>query len=118
VSDTKTELDLTLEPPGPPAEQRGARRHQIKQRCVVALADSGAGGYTCLTFNISTDGIGLFLPLPLRAGAEVHIEPLALPGAPALRARVVHRQRLEFAWICGCEFLTPLTDAQLAAWLG
>lgn len=99
-------------------ERRGEKRHPIQQRCIVSLAGAGGpDGWHCIAYNISANGIGILLPLRVRSGAILRIEPWGLRGAPVVEARVVHSKILEFVWMCGCEFLTPLREEQLQAWL-
>ncbi len=101
------------------AERRGAPRHPIKQRCIISLAGSEGpvSGWHCIAYNISATGIGVLLPLPVRPGIVLQIEPWGLPGAPTLLARVVHTKPFEFVWMCGCELSTPLHTKELQAWL-
>lgn len=99
-------------------EQRGARRHIIKQRCLVSLpSGKGPEGWPAIAYNISTSGIGILLGVPLQPGIEVIVEPWNLPGARTLRVCVMHCKPLEFAWMAGCEFADPLGDAELKAGL-
>jgi hypothetical protein len=99
-------------------EARSAQRYRVLQRCHVHPPGvTGDDGWRCIVFSMSTTGIGVTLPLPVERGAEVDIEPWNLPGAPPLRARVVHTSRLEFVWLAGCELSRRLTDDELAAWL-
>ena len=101
-------------------ERRKALRYPIKQRCLVRPAGSGAGrpdDWKGIVFDISTHGIGLTLPFPLQAGAELIVEPWNLSGAVPLHVRVVRTVPVEFTWFLGCALLRPLDDAQLRLWL-
>jgi len=101
-----------------PHERRSAPRHSLIQRCFAKPASSPeAEGWRCIVYNISATGVGVTLPLPLKNGAVIHIEPWNLPGARSVQARVVRSSPLEYVWLCGCEFLTRLTDEELRAWL-
>jgi len=107
--------------PGPAVqavEFRRCPRYRVLQRCFirppdVAVADAWRG----IVFSLSATGAGVTLPLAVERGAEVEIEPWNLPGAPPLKARVIHISRLEFVWLVGCELTRRLTDDELAAWL-
>jgi hypothetical protein len=104
----------------PVTERRQAPRHLIKQRCVISLSgtDGPVRGWSCIAYNISAGGIGVLLPLAVRPGTLLQIEPWGLPHAPTLLARVVHTKPLEFVAMCGCEFSTRLETQDLQAWLG
>jgi hypothetical protein len=102
----------------PHSDRRGAPRHPILQRCLVL--DAGAVGddaWRCIAYDLSLTGIGITLPAPVREGALLTIEPFQLAGAGPLRARVVHCRLVEWAWFCGCQFDTPLTEEMLQTWL-
>jgi c-di-GMP-binding flagellar brake protein YcgR len=99
-------------------ERRSAPRHSLIQRCFAKPASSPeAEGWRCIVYNISAGGVGITLPLPLKNGAVIHIEPWNLPRAKPVQARVVRSSPLEYVWLCGCEFLTRLTDEELRAWV-
>jgi PilZ domain len=102
----------------PTVERRSVPRHHLIQRCIARPdIDTATDGWRCIAYNISATGIGVALPLPLKRGAVLWIEPWNLPGGRAMQTRVVHTRPLEFVWLCGCEFLEPLPDAELQAWL-
>ena len=109
--------------PGPGAgspaqERRRAPRHRTLQRCLVwATPTRGVGAWNCLVYDISTIGVGLTLPLPVPTGHTLRIQPFGVPGAPALEARVVRLEPVEFVWFCGCELLRPISEDELRAWL-
>ncbi|HTK73907.1 MAG TPA: PilZ domain-containing protein [Gemmataceae bacterium] len=99
-------------------ERRSAPRHSLIQRCFAKPASSAeAEGWRCIVYNISAAGVGITLPLPLKNGAVIYIEPWNLPGAKPVHARIVRSSPLEYVWLCGCEFLSRLTDDELRAWL-
>jgi hypothetical protein len=99
-------------------EFRGATRYRVLQRCFVRPPGvSTHEGWRCIAFNLSLTGIGVTLPLPVERDTLLDIEPWNLPGAPELKARVVHISRLDFVWLAGCELSRRLTDEELAAWL-
>jgi hypothetical protein len=71
-----------------------------------------------MAYDVSAGGVGLALPFPAPKGAVLVIEPLAVCGAPRIfRARVARRVQREYVWFHGCEFLEPLSEEQLRAWL-
>ena len=120
MSTLKTPPEKAAEQGLPPSgiEQRGARRYLIQQRCIVSLpGGKGPEGWRSIAYNISTTGIGVLLGVPLQPDTQLEIEPWNLPGTRTVRARVVHCKPLEFAWMAGCEFAEPLTEAELKAWL-
>ena len=101
-----------------PHERRSAPRHSLIQRCFAKPASSPeAEGWRCIVYNVSVAGVGITLPLPLKNGAVIWIEPWNLPGAKPVRVRVVRASPLEFVWLCGCEFVSRLSDAELRPWL-
>ena len=99
-------------------ELRTAPRHRVIQRCFVRpeLAAEGEP-WRCIAYDISATGIGIVLPFHLRLGTGLQIEPSGLPGARALRARLVHSRPVDFVWFCGCEFFSRLSDTELKTWL-
>src|SRR5688572_7252279 len=99
-------------------ERRTEPRHRIQQRCLVPSSSITGEAWHCIAYNVSTNGIGVLLPLRPEPGTILEIEPWQLPGAPILKARVVHSRLLEFVWMTGCVLCTPLTDAELQAWRG
>ena len=66
--------------------------------------------------DISTKGIGFLAGHPFELDALVVIEPTmpSVDFGTGLQARVIRCEgRLGEGWNIGCEFCTPLTDAQL-----
>jgi hypothetical protein len=99
-------------------EFRGATRYRVLQRCIIRPPGvAAADGWRGIVFSMSKSGAGITLPTPISRGTELEIEPWNLPGAPVLKARLVHLTRLESVWLAGCEFSCQLTDDELAAWL-
>jgi hypothetical protein len=99
-------------------ESRAAARYRVLQRCFVRPPGVEApGGWRGIVFSVSATGIGVSLASPILPGTEVTIEPWRLPGAPILRARVVRVHRIDVAWLTGCQLVSRLGDADLAAWL-
>lgn len=99
-------------------EFRSAPRYRILQRCFVRPTNvAAAEAWRGIVFSLSATGAGVTVPLAVERGAEVDIEAWKLPGAPPLKARVVHVSRLEFVWLAGCELTRRLADDELAAWL-
>ena len=116
---TSIELSPTSAPAASsPRERRVATRHPTLQRCCVwPPGATGPNGLPCIAYNISTTGIGITMPLPLPKGHLLRIEPFALPGARPVKARIVHAKPVEFLWFCGCEFVEPISEEELRAWL-
>ena len=99
-------------------EFRGAPRYRVLQRCIVRPPGVAEGdGWRGIVFSMSCGGAGVTLPMSIARGTEIQIEPWNLPGAPTLKARVVHVTRLESVWLAGCELVKRLNDDDLAAWL-
>jgi len=99
-------------------EYRRSPRYRILQRCQVRIAGaSPAEACRCIAFSISQTGVGVTLPVALEKGVELTIEAWNLPKAQPLQARIVHTNRLEFVWLCGCEFVKPIAKEELAEWL-
>jgi hypothetical protein len=102
----------------PQVERRASPRYTIIRRCFVWPPGArGIEGWRSIAYNISATGIGLVLPFPLPTGTVVHIEAWGLPGAGRLPARIVRSALTKFTWFCGCEFLSPLSDDDLQAWV-
>jgi hypothetical protein len=101
----------------PTAERRKAPRRQVLQRCFVRLPGTAGDGWRCIAYDISAAGIGLAVPLPLKEGTTLEVEPWGLRGARPLRARVVHSRPLGFLWLCGCELTERLAGEDLQAWV-
>ncbi len=102
----------------PAVEFRQFPRHRVLQRCIARPEGvRGGEGWRGIVYDVSTGGVGIALPLPLRPGAVLEIEPWNLPGAKPLRARVVHAHRLEYIWLCGCQLQTRLRGEELQTWL-
>jgi len=104
------------------SERRAVPRHAILQRCLVRSGDQGPtprgpDGWRCIAYDISANGIGLTLPLPVQPGTLLEIEGWGLPANRQLRARVVRAAPVEFLWFCGCEFVDPPAESELTAWL-
>lgn len=100
------------------AQRRRDVRHLTLQRCLVWPGQPGEpDGWRCIAYNISTQGIGLTLPLPLPVGSPLTVRPWDLPGAEEVQARVIHARPVQWLWFCGCELVRPLTEAELSAWL-
>src|SRR5205814_9515291 len=59
--------------------------------------------FRSIAYNISAGGIGITLPCPLRDDSLLDVEAWNLPGAPRLRARVVHARFFDFLWFCRSE---------------
>jgi hypothetical protein len=77
----------------------------------------GTGTWHGIAYNLSTTGIGLVLPWPVRPGVTLVIEPWGLANARTLLARVVRSTPIAFTWFLGCELANPLADEELRAWL-
>ncbi len=100
----------------PPPERRQAERHDPPRvfRCKVT-ARGGALGPSAAILDLSAQGVGLLIARPLEAGAAVHLR-FTRAGTPplAVPARVAYCTGGDDGrWLLGCEFIRPLTDAQL-----
>ena len=103
-------------------ERRGMPRFPILQRCFVwpgtRSSDPAAPpGWRCIAYNISATGVAVALPLPIQPGRVLEIEPWQLPGVGLLRATVVRISPVQYVWFCGCEWIEPLNNASLQAWI-
>jgi hypothetical protein len=113
----ETPQTLTLDEIAAAMECRSSPRYRILQRCVVRpVSAPGPEGWHCIAYNVSTEGLGLTLPLRLPPGTLLEVRPYGLPPAPVVLARVVHSALVEFAWFTGCRLNEPLSDQQLQAW--
>jgi hypothetical protein len=112
----------TLDPAGIPAqstiERRSAPRYRCCAECTVRPENAtGIGLWHGIVYNISTTGIGMALPCPVNPGTVLVIEPWRWGQDRRLRARVVRSVPVSFLFFHGCEFLEPLTEAELGALL-
>jgi hypothetical protein len=99
-------------------EWRASPRQRILQRCFARpVGKKSTEGWRCIAYSISTLGIGLAMPLALPVGTLFEIEPWDLPGTRPQQVRVVRTCPCEFLWFCGAEFLSPLGDKELHAWV-
>ncbi|HEX4589846.1 MAG TPA: hypothetical protein VH120_07960, partial [Gemmataceae bacterium] len=90
----------------------------VLQRCFVRPPGVRApDGWRGIVFSLSATGIGVTLPLAVERGTNMEIEAWNLPGAPILRARVVHIAKLQFVWLTGGELSRRLDPDELSAWL-
>ena len=116
-------LNTTPSADAVPAEQSATERRQgARFRCcrkcnVWPQGGTGAGAWPGIVYNISTTGIGVVLPCPLVAGTVLTIESFGGRKDQRVRARVSRSVLQSFAFFHGCEFLEPLTDDQVQAWL-
>lgn len=102
----------------PAVERRISLRYPLIRRCFVWPPSArGFEGWRSIAYNISSAGIAVVLPVPLSIGTVVKIEGWRLTGTAPVLARIVRSTLTEFTWFCGCEFLSPLSDADLQAWL-
>jgi hypothetical protein len=108
---------LSLDEIAAATECRTSPRYRILQRCLIRPASApGPEGWHCIAHNVSREGIGITLPLRLPAGTLLEVRPWGLPGAPVLRAEVVHSSLVEFVWFTGCRLAEPLSDRDLDTW--
>lgn len=99
-------------------ERRGARRYRLLQKCLVRPENLATSeGMHGIVYNLSVTGVGLTLPLPVRAGTVLQVEPWGLEKARPLQARVVRTALVDFTWFHGCELIEPLSEVELRAWL-
>lgn len=65
--------------------------------------------------DVSTGGIGLKLCYPFRPGTFLNVDLQTNQGdSRSFVTRVVHvRDRTDGTWQLGCEFIEPLTDAEI-----
>ena len=99
-------------------ERRCALRLSTKRDATTRPLDVEATlGWGATVRNISSAGIGLTLCFPFPAGSYLAVEldfPQAKALASPLLARVVHAQDLpDGTWHLGCEFVKPLSPAEL-----
>jgi hypothetical protein len=80
--------------------------------------NAAAQGWHCVAYDVSSNGLGLAVPLPPRLGTSLTVEAVGLPGMRPLRVRVTHVRPVAYVWFCGCELDEPLRDDELRAWVG
>jgi hypothetical protein len=95
-------------------ERRLAQRYQCCAECNARPEQAtGVGNWQGIVYNISTNGIGIALPCPVAEGTVLLIEPWRWGADHVLRARVVRWVPVSFLFFHGCEFLEPLSEAEL-----
>jgi hypothetical protein len=104
----------------PPPERRRAERHDLPRifHCRVT-ARGGALGPSATILDLSARGAGLLIGRSLEVGATVNLRFTRAGAAPlAVEARIAYcTGGADGHWVLGCEFVRPLTEAQLDALL-
>ena len=105
-------------PPGAPAgvERRSTPRRPLYRECLVRPEGGGSGAWHGVAYDISSDNIGVALPLPVRPGSVLLIEPWG-SGSPPVRAEVLRSAVVSSAWLHGCKLTCPLNPEELGAWV-
>jgi hypothetical protein len=102
----------------PDTERRASPRYRLLERCLVWPDGSpGAAAWPGIVHNISLTGLGLALPCPLAEGVMLIVKPCCPKAPPAVRVRLVRSSLVEYLYFHGCQFVEPLSEAGLAAWL-
>jgi hypothetical protein len=98
-------------------EQRGAERQQVSLQATGQAEGVGGLLWGAVVKDISARGVGIILGFPYKPGIMLALAlPTATGGRLDLVARIVHVHELTGGrWRFGCEFVTPLTDAELAS---
>lgn len=110
------------------AEFSSPARHVERRAVVRSTCHRGIVYYAPLTRqrrwarvrNVSVNGIGLLVGVPVELGTDLTIEMQSSdPGIPlTLVARVVYATKYEEgSWITGCRFRTRPTEEALLGWL-
>jgi hypothetical protein len=90
----------------------------MRQLLVRPEGADGVGDWPGITSNISKTGILLAIPFSVAVGKVLVLQPWRSNNSRTVRVRVVRSWMESFIWFHGCEFIQPLTHAQLKAWLG
>jgi len=103
----------------PELERRSAKRFLCCRKCLVRPESApGVETWAGIVYNISTSGVGVVLPYPVRAGTTLIIELWGENPPQRVRAAVVRSTLRQFAFFHGCQFLEPLSEESLETWLG
>ena len=98
-------------------ERRACRRVRRVGPCRIQVFPGYSEFVGSLTWDVSSGGIAFVLPRQVPAGIPVLLErALGIPAGPVL-ATVIRSWPLEFGWLHGAKLRSPLTEAELAAWL-
>ena len=103
----------------PPKPAVGERRASVRHVCNLEAVSRPLESPDALCWgarlkSISTGGMGLLLCYPFKVGAFLTVELAATPKARALLVKVVHvTDQSDGTWLLGCEFVHPLSEAEL-----
>jgi hypothetical protein len=101
------------------SDRRGAERYPCCQECTVRLEQAaGVGSWPGILYNISTGGVGIALPYPLKAGAMLVIEGWEPTAGKRLVARVVRSVPVAYLFFYGCELAEQLDEKEMDRWVG
>jgi hypothetical protein len=96
-------------------ERRVAERHDCRLDATTQpLEAQDALAWGATVRDVSRTGVGLAVCFPFRAGSYLAID---LNGHTHLTRVAQVRDRDDGTWQIGCEFVKPLSDAQLEALL-
>jgi PilZ domain len=99
-------------------ERRSAKRFACCRKVLVRPEGTpGVETWAGIVYNISTSGLGVVLPYPVRAGTTLIIELWGPTPPQRVRAAVVRSTLRQFAFFHGCQFLEPLSEESLAIWV-
>src|SRR5438477_10299285 len=100
-------------------ERRSAKRFLCCRKCLVRPESApGVETWAGIVYNISTSGVGVVLPYPVRAGTTLIIELWGENPPQRVRAPVVRSALRQFAFFHGWPFLGPSRDEALEPWVG
>jgi hypothetical protein len=99
----------------PVPEQRAEPRHPSGQLAFIRYRPELDATYQLVTiWNVSTQGIGLFLSRPLDAGTACHLQFRHLAVRDRI-ATVVNSSPKMGGWLIGCTLDKPFRDSELRA---
>jgi hypothetical protein len=106
-------------PPPVPLEKRASVRHVCNVEAVSRPLESpDALSWGARVKNLSAGGISLKLCYQFKPGATLAVDLHAQNRVGTLFVKVVHvSEQDDGTWLLGCEFATPLNDAQVKALL-
>jgi hypothetical protein len=110
------------EPPPDAAEQRARVRFPIQQPslCQRVEAETNDFWFMASIRDLSQHGVGILVNCTFDPGLFLAIEPLTLHEefGRGFQCRVVYaREEQPGRWFLGCEFVQPLTERELRAFL-
>jgi hypothetical protein len=100
-----------------PMDRRAAVRRPSRRGSVARCGWSTSQAWGAALKDVSATGLSLLLHRRFRRGDVLEIEPLGKDRPANQQVRVVRSAAQDGGWLLGCEFLSPISDAERSKWL-